>query len=100
LIGAANRAIVRCVRKAGSENQPSVTCVIPLVLPIVDVYKTMTDLAFLEAKCTHVDVTTTGTGEEASTMYGGVYDLLEDYRLALERYPEDPAADVQAGENA
>lgn len=64
-----------------------------------DVYKTMTDLAFLEAKCTHVAVTTTGTGEDATTVYGGVYDLLEDYRLALERFPEDAAPDEQVGEN-
>lgn len=51
-------------------------------------YATLTDFDFLEAKCTHVAVTTTGTGESARTVYGGVYELQEDYRRALERFPE------------
>ena len=54
-----------------------------------DVYATLTDLGFLESKCTYVAVATTGAGEEASTVYGGVYELLEDYRLALERFPAE-----------
>ncbi len=53
-----------------------------------EVYSTLTDFGFLEAKCTHVAVTATGTGEEKTTVYGGVYELLEDYRMALERFPD------------
>ncbi len=51
------------------------------------VYKTLTDLGFLEAKCTHVAVTTSGAGPEAREIYGGVYELQEDYRRALEKMP-------------
>ena len=48
---------------------------------------TLTDLAFLEAKCTHVAVRATGSGPDARKVYGGVYELQDDYRLALERMP-------------
>jgi hypothetical protein len=51
------------------------------------VYETLTDFEFLEAKCTHISVTTMGSGEEARKVYGGVYELLEDYRRTLENYP-------------
>jgi hypothetical protein len=51
------------------------------------VYETLTDFAFLEAKCTHISTTTVREGEDAQTIYGGVYELLEDYRWALENYP-------------
>ncbi|MDQ2974887.1 MAG: DUF4062 domain-containing protein [Acidobacteriota bacterium] len=51
------------------------------------VYKTLTDLGFLEAKCTHVAVTTSGTGPDARKIYGGVYELQEDYRQAIEKMP-------------
>jgi hypothetical protein len=51
------------------------------------VYETLTDFEFLEAKCTHMSVTTAGSGEEAQKVYSGVYDLLEDYRRSLEKYP-------------
>jgi hypothetical protein len=54
-----------------------------------DVYNTLTDFAFLEAKITLVGATTKGAGAEATTVYGGVYELLEDYRRALERFPAD-----------
>jgi hypothetical protein len=54
-----------------------------------DVYGTLTDFAFLEAKITFVGATTRGAGAEATTVYGGVYELLEDYRRALERMPAD-----------
>lgn len=47
--------------------------------------KTLTDLGFLEAKCTYVAVTTSGNGPDARTAYGGVYELQDDYRRALER---------------
>jgi telomerase protein component 1 len=54
-------------------------------------YDTLTDLGFLEAKCTYVAAVTTGAGAEARTVYNGVYELQEDYRRALERMPPDPA---------
>lgn len=47
----------------------------------------LTDLAFLEAKCTYVAVRETGDGEEKRRVYGGVYELQEDYRHALEVFP-------------
>jgi hypothetical protein len=50
-------------------------------------HATLTDFEFLEAKCTHVAVVTSGTGDKARTIYGGVYELQEDYRRALERFP-------------
>ncbi len=53
-----------------------------------DVHQTLTDLGFLEAKCTHVAVTTSGTGPDARKIYGGVYELQEDYRRAIEKMPE------------
>lgn len=52
-----------------------------------DVHQTLTDLGFLEAKCTHVGVTTSGTGPDARKIYGGVYELQEDYRRAIEKMP-------------
>jgi len=52
------------------------------------IYKTLTDLGFLEAKCTHVAVTASGTGGDARKIYGGVYELQEDYRRAIEKIPE------------
>ena len=54
-----------------------------------EVYDTLTDFAFLEAKCTHVAVARAGDGDNARTVYGGVYELLEDYRRALERFPAE-----------
>jgi hypothetical protein len=51
-----------------------------------DLHRTLTDLGFLEAKCTLVAVTTSG-GDTAPAVYGGVYELQEDYRRALERMP-------------
>ena len=54
-----------------------------------EVYDTLTDFAFLEAKCTHVAVARSGEGENARTVYGGVYELLEDYRRALEHFPAE-----------
>jgi hypothetical protein len=53
-----------------------------------ELHATLTDFDFLEAKCTHVAVITSGKGEGAKTVYGGVYELQEDYRRALERFPE------------
>lgn len=54
-----------------------------------DLYRTLTDFEFLEAKCTHAAVTTEGTGEAARKVYGGVYELQEDYRRALTSFPGD-----------
>jgi hypothetical protein len=48
---------------------------------------TLTDFDFLEAKCTHVAVMTLGKGDSAKTVHGGVYELQEDYRRALEKFP-------------
>ncbi|MEK6324285.1 MAG: DUF4062 domain-containing protein [Acidobacteriota bacterium] len=50
-------------------------------------HATLTDFDFLEAKCTHVAVITSGKGDNAKTIYGGVYELQEDYRRALEKFP-------------
>lgn len=53
-----------------------------------ELYATLTDFDFLEAKCTHVGVIQEGSGASAKTTYGGVYELQEDYRYALDRFPE------------
>jgi hypothetical protein len=52
-----------------------------------ELYATLTDFEFLEAKCTHVAVVTEGSGDSARKVYGGVYELQEDYRRALEHFP-------------
>lgn len=52
-----------------------------------ELHATLTDFDFLEAKCTHVAVITSGKGDSAKTIYGGVYELQEDYRRALEKFP-------------
>ena len=57
-----------------------------------EVYGVLTDLGFLEEKCTHVAVTKTGEGEEEKTVYNGVFELQEDYRRALEVWPEEAAS--------
>jgi Domain of unknown function (DUF4062)/NACHT domain len=56
------------------------------------VHATLTDFDFLEAKCTHVAVVTSGKGDNERTIYGGVYELQEDYRRALENWGGDPGA--------
>jgi len=56
------------------------------------IHETLTDFDFLEAKCTHVAVVTYGKGADARTIYGGVYELQEDYRRALENWGGDPGA--------
>jgi hypothetical protein len=38
-------------------------------------------------------VSTTGKGEEARKVYGGVYELMEDYRRALEVFPTAEAGE-------
>jgi hypothetical protein len=54
-----------------------------------ELHATLTDFDFLEAKCTHIAVTTTGQGDSARKIYGGVYELQEDYRRALEKFPAE-----------
>lgn len=54
-----------------------------------EVYETLIDLRFLEAKCTHVAVTIESRGEDSRKIYGGVYELQEDYRRALEVFPAE-----------
>jgi hypothetical protein len=55
-------------------------------------YNTLTDFEFLEAKCTYVAVSAAGRGEEVRKVYGGVYELMEDYRRALEVFPDSEGA--------
>ena len=52
-----------------------------------ELHATLTDFDFLEAKCTHVAVVTSGRGKTLRTTYAGVYELQEDYRRALEVFP-------------
>jgi WD40 repeat protein/Flp pilus assembly protein TadD len=53
-----------------------------------DLYRTLTDFDFLEAKCAHVAVSTQGSDENVKRLYGGVFDLQEDYREAIAALPE------------
>jgi telomerase protein component 1 len=48
---------------------------------------TLTDLGFLEAKCTYVAVAEVGEGNARRKVHGGVYELQDDYRRALEVLP-------------
>jgi hypothetical protein len=50
-------------------------------------YTTLTDFEFLEAKCRYIAVATSGTGDQAKTVYGGVYELLDDFQRALDHFP-------------
>ena len=52
-------------------------------------YETLTDFDFMEAKCSYVAVTTQGQGDNSSVVYGGVYELQEDFRRALDVVPEN-----------
>lgn len=54
-----------------------------------DLYATLTDFEFLEAKCTYVAVTSEGSEKNARKIYNGVYELQEDYRRALGVFPAD-----------
>lgn len=54
-----------------------------------ELHRTLTDFAFLEAKCAHVAVTEEGSGVARRKVYGGVYELQEDYRRALEAFPTE-----------
>jgi len=50
-------------------------------------YETLTDFEFLEAKCTYSGVISVARDTGQKT-YGGVYELIEDYRRALAVFPE------------
>jgi hypothetical protein len=52
-----------------------------------DLHATLTDLGFLEAKCTYVAVQEVRDGTQRRKVYGGVYELQDDYRRALEVFP-------------
>lgn len=54
-----------------------------------ELYQTLTDFEFLEAKCTHIAVSDEGSGDASRKVYGGVYELQEDYRRALEAFPAE-----------
>ena len=56
-------------------------------------YKTLTDFDFLEAKCTYSDTIHAPEGEKGRKIYGGVYELIEDYRRALSVYPVEMELD-------
>jgi hypothetical protein len=58
-------------------------------VPADSYYGALTDLGFLEEKCTHVAVAKTGEGEDERTVYNGVFELQEDYRRALAVWPEE-----------
>lgn len=53
-----------------------------------ELYATLTDFEFLEAKCTHSGVIHASEGEAGRRLYGGIYELLEDYHLALDQFPQ------------
>jgi hypothetical protein len=55
-----------------------------------ELHDTLSDFEFLEAKCTHVAVVKLGPGEDTPTIYGGVYELQEDYRRALDHWSGEP----------
>ncbi len=58
-----------------------------------ELYGALTDLGFLEEKCTHVAAVTSGEGDEKRTVYNGVFELQEDYRRALEAWPAEEAVE-------
>ncbi len=53
-----------------------------------ELHSILTDFEFVEAKCTYVAVTVSGKRGESRPGYGGVYELQQDYRLALQRLSE------------
>lgn len=57
-----------------------------------DIYHTLTDFEFLEAKCTYSGVIHAPEGEKGRKLYGGVYELIEDYQRALEHFPRSDGA--------
>jgi hypothetical protein len=57
-----------------------------------EIYGVLTDLGFLEEKCTWVAATTVGEGDDERIAHNGVFELQEDYRRALEVWPEKEPA--------
>lgn len=57
-----------------------------------ELYSTLTDLAFLEAKCTRVAVSRTRTRNGRRKVHDGAYELQEDYRHAVEHCPRSGQA--------
>jgi hypothetical protein len=53
------------------------------------IYETLTDFEFLEAKCTYSGVIHAPEGEKGRKLFGGVYELIEDYQRALAVFPSD-----------
>jgi NACHT domain- and WD repeat-containing protein len=53
------------------------------------IYETLTDFEFLEAKCTYSGVIHAPEGEKGRRLYGGVYELIEDYQRGLAVFPSD-----------
>jgi hypothetical protein len=53
------------------------------------IYETLTDFEFLEAKCTYSGIIHAPEGEQGRKIYGGVYELIEDYQRALAVFPAD-----------
>ena len=54
-----------------------------------DVYETLTDFEFLEAKCTYSGIIhTPPKGAQGRKLYGGIYELIEDYQRALATSPD------------
>ena len=54
-----------------------------------DLYATLTDFEFLEAKCMYSGIIHAPEGEKGRKLYGGVYELIEDYQRALAVFPSD-----------
>ncbi len=52
-----------------------------------ELHDTLTNFRFLERKAAEVGAVKTGSGEEATTTYTGVFQLQDDFALALERMP-------------
>jgi hypothetical protein len=50
-------------------------------------HDTLTDFRFLERKAAEVGIVKTGSGEDESTTYTGVFQLQDDFALALDRMP-------------
>jgi hypothetical protein len=56
-----------------------------------ELHDTLTDFVFLERKATDVGAVTTGSGEDQTTTHTGVFQLQDDFALALDRMPGDGA---------
>jgi WD40 repeat protein/signal recognition particle GTPase len=50
-------------------------------------YRTLTDFEYLEAKCSHKVFRFSEIKNSSLKIYGGVYELLKDYRRSLDHFP-------------